>query len=148
MPRIDAAALASTAGATVVPTLETKSLYATDHGAARPLSPRFASRVKRSARRITVGQVERLPHGVLRCFAKAGRVVVEVRQGRKRVGRALWVTPSDAALLRDGARLPESVFSVEVREFIGSPWHELDYVSLWTVRGLRAKGEAETFVDL
>lgn len=58
------------------------------------------------------------------------------------------MTPGDPALLRDGARLPESAFSVEVREFIGSPWHELDSVSLWTVRGLRAKGEAEAFVDV
>lgn len=79
MPRSDAVtALASTAGATAIPRLETKSLYATDQGAARPLSSRFASRVHRTTRRIAVGQEERLPHGVLRCFAKDGRVVVEV----------------------------------------------------------------------
>lgn len=148
MPHSDARpALASTAGASRVPTLETTSLYATDLGGARPLSERLAPHVARTRRRITVGQEERLPHGTLRCFAKDGRVVVEVRRGRQRVGRALWVTPPSPSLLRPGARLPEAAFSVEVNEFIGSPWHELDYTSVWTVRGLRKNGEAEACVD-
>ncbi|MEW5740833.1 MAG: hypothetical protein AB1938_18080 [Myxococcota bacterium] len=149
MPRSDAlAALASTAGASRTPTTETKSLYAADLGAASPLSARFRSYVRPSARFISVGAEERLPHGVLRCFAREGRVFVEVHRGRKLVGRTLWVKPENPQLLRPGALLPEDAFSVEVREFLGSPWHEKDYVSLWTVRGLREKGEAEAFIDL
>ena len=149
MPRSESrAALASTARASHTTTLETTSLYAADMSDARPLSERFTRHAASSRRFITVGSEERGPHGVLRCFAKDGRVVVELRKGRKRVGRALWVAPDDASLLEPGARVPEDAFSVEIRELIGSPWHELNYVAVWTVRGLREKGTAEAWVDL
>lgn len=142
------AELASTATATVAPTIHSRTLYAVDRGAARPLSTRFASRVAPTRRHLVIGQVEHLAHGVLRCFVRRGRVVVELRKARRLVGRALSVRPRDRAVLVNGARFPEAAFSVEVSEFIGSPWHELEYVSLWTVRGLREKGTAEVIVDL
>ncbi|MBL8921781.1 MAG: hypothetical protein JNJ54_23185 [Myxococcaceae bacterium] len=135
--------LSRTARATATPTLETKSLYATDRGESRPLSTSLRPLVKPNGRRITVGQVEQLPHGTLRCFAEGGRVVVEVKDGRTRVGRALSVA-APPSLRVEGAELLEAVFSAEVDEFIGSPWHELEYVSLWTVHGLRTKGNGGT----
>ncbi|MCC6335562.1 MAG: hypothetical protein IT380_16420 [Myxococcales bacterium] len=149
MPRIDAlAALSSTAGASREPTTETKSLYAADMEAAEPLSARFRAHVKPSRRFIAVDSEERTPHGTLRCFARDERVVVEVRRGRALVGRALWVKPASPALLQPGALIPEDGFAVEIPEFLGSPWHEDDYVSVWTVRGLREKGSAEAWVDV
>jgi hypothetical protein len=147
MPETSApAALSRTARATATPTLETKSLYATDRSESRPLSAARRRLVAPNPRRIAVGQVERLPHGTLRCFAEGGRVTVEVRKGHERVGRALSIA-APPGLCVEGAELPEAAFSAEVDEFIGSPWHELEYVSLWTVHGLRTKGEAERFVD-
>jgi hypothetical protein len=141
-------ALASTATASVVPTIHGRSLYAADRGVGRPLSARFASHVVPTRTELIIGQLERLAHGVLRCFVRRGRVVVELRKGRRRVGRALSVLPDDPSQLVTGARVPEDAFSTEVPEFIGSPWHELEYMSLWTVRGLREKGTAEVIVDL
>lgn len=140
-------ALSSTAGATRLPTTESKSVYAADVGAPKPLSGGLRAHTKPSRRFIEVGSVERTPHGSLRCYAQEGRVIVELRRRKQRVGRALWVTPRDEALLKPGARIPEDAFSVEIREFVGTPWRELDSVSVWTVRGLREKGEAEAFVQ-
>lgn len=147
MPRLSTVdALSRTAAATTIATLETKSLYATDRSDSRPLAAANAKRVVPNPRTIAVGSVERLAHGELRCFAEGTRVVVELRRGRKRVGRALSIE-APPALRVEGAEVPEAAFSAEVNEFIGSPWHELEYTSLWTVHGLREKGEAETFFD-
>jgi hypothetical protein len=131
-----------------VKTLETRSLYAADTGDPRPLRADWYSKIADDRREIHVGQREELPHGTLRCRARGRSIVVELRQGDEQVGRELIFRPKDASLLQNGAAVPESIFNIEVREFIGSPWHEMDYVSIWTVHGLRRDGKAELFVDV
>ena len=133
--------------ATRVPTLEAKTIYATDRSSARPLSSKLALRVFDNRALIRVGAVEQLPHGTLRCQLVGDRLVVSVEKGRRRVGRQLSLAPSSNVLLVEGAFVPESAFSVEVDEFIGTPWHELEYTSVWTVHGLRLNGRMELSVD-
>lgn len=139
--------LASTASASAIGTTQTTSLYAADLGPSEPLSATLRKRAKPNDRRIAIGHQERLPHGVLRCFIDGPRVCVEVRQGKKVVGRRLSIRPP-LEQLRFGEPFPEDVFSAQVREFIGTPWHELDSISVWTVQGLREKGEAEFHLDV
>lgn len=136
-----AEALARTASATGVATTHTRSVYAADVGAQSPLSATLAAKVVANDRTIRVGATERLSHGVLRCFVEGDRVCVEVRRGNARVGRRLSIRPAQPP--RRGDAFPEAAFSVEVREFIGTPWHEIDAVSVWTVHGLRTSGQAE-----
>lgn len=141
MPRSRPTALAQTASASRVATTHTKTIYATDLGDAKPLSATLAAKVVPNERRVRVGASETLPHGVLTCFVERDRVCVEVRRGNRRVGRQLSIRPPRPPT--PGDSFPEAAFSVEVREFIGTPWHELDSVSVWTVYGLRTNGAAE-----
>ncbi len=130
------------ATATRVKTIHAKTIYATDMGFARPLSAEHRRRVADTRRTIRVGHVEQTPHGTLSCLRYSDAVVVELRKGKKLVGRALMLHGA-----KGNGPFPESSFSVQVDEFIGTPWHELDYTSLWTVKGLREKGTAELFID-
>ena len=134
------------ASASRVETHHSKSIYAADMGPPRPLRPEWDSKVEPNSRKIEVGSVEELPHGTLRCFRRRGKVVVELRKLGELVGRRLELTPSDPALLQDGALIHEGAFSVEVDEFVGTPWHEDEYTSVWTVHGLRTRGEMELTV--
>ena len=141
MPR-NSAPPSTLATATRIDTIDGKTIYATDLGAPRPLSARLRSRVAANRRTIRVGHVEQTPHGVLRCERCRDAVVITLRKGRKVIGRQLMLLRTDG-----NGPFPESAFSVEVDEFIGTPWHELEYTSLWTVHGLRRKGEMEASVD-
>ncbi len=145
MPRNRAAR--PTASATAVPTTDGKTIYATDLGPPRPLSNEHAGAVERSRRELRLGQVEVLPHGTLRCERDGSHVVVAVRKGGRLVGRELRLGPFPPERLVPGARFREADFTVEVREFIGTPWHELEYTSIWTVAGLRKDGEMERSID-
>jgi hypothetical protein len=142
MPRNSAAPRSNLATASKVETTQTQSIYAADLGAPRPLSAAQRHRVASNARTIRVGHSEETPHGTLRCERRSDAVIVHLQKGKKRIGRVLMLLRADG----DGP-FPESAFSVEVDEFIGTPWHELEYTSLWTVHGLRTKGEMETTVD-
>lgn len=139
--------LAATAAATALGTTHTSSIYAADLGPSQPLSSELRRRAKGGTREITIGHSEVLAHGTLRCFIEGRRVCVEVRKGKKLVGRRLSIQPA-LGQLRFGEAFPETVFSAQVREFLGTPWHELDSISVWTVHGLRTNGEAEFHVDL
>ncbi|MFO0597895.1 MAG: hypothetical protein U0228_21515 [Myxococcaceae bacterium] len=136
------------ATATRIPTTHTRTVYATDRGVARPLSESSRRLVEHTGKRIRVGSTSATPWGELRCFAQSGCLVVELTRAGERVGRALIYRPTSAEALQHGALVPEAHFSVEVREFIGTPWHEDESLSLWTVHGLRSKGTAERFVQL
>jgi hypothetical protein len=141
MPR-NSAPPSSLASATRIETIHGKTIYATDLSAARPLSAGFRKRVAAKDRTIRVGHVEETKHGTLRCERESDAVVVVLRKGKKQVGRKLMLLRTDGS-----GPFPEAAFSVEVDEFIGTPWHELEYTSLWTVHGLRTKGEMEGTVD-
>jgi hypothetical protein len=138
----NSAARSNLATASRVETTHTRSVYATDLSSARPLSREHRRRVAKNRRTIEVGHVEETPHGTLRCERQSDAVVVYLQKGKQRVGRTLMLLAAEG----DGP-FPEAVFSVEVDEFIGTPWHELEYTSLWTVEGLRKKGQMEATVD-
>jgi hypothetical protein len=142
MPR-NSAPLSTLATATRVKTIHAKTIYATDLCVPRPLSNEHGAKVTHNRRTIRVGHVEKTPHGVLRCERRGNAVAVVLRKGRNVVGRRLMLIGAAG----DGP-FPEAAFSVEVDEFIGTPWHELEYTSLWTVHGLRTKGQMEASVDL
>jgi hypothetical protein len=131
------------ATASKVVTTHTRTIYATDLGAGRPLSKQFRARVAKNRRRIRIGHEEVTPFGTLRCLREGDDAVIELRQGKQRVGRRL-VLPGAAQRAESFA---ESDFSVEVDEFIGTPWHEFESTSLWTVQGLRTKGKMEATID-
>lgn len=133
------------ATASRVETTHGKTIYATDLGPARPISRANRAHVFRNRRKISVGHVELTPFGVLRCTRRGDTVVVSLHRGKARaqVGRSLILTNVGES---DGP-FRETDFSVEVSEFIGTPWHELDYTSLWTVHGLRTKGGMEASID-
>src|SRR5262245_26147126 len=111
-------------------------------GAGRPLSVRHRDRVASNRRSIRVGHTEETPHGTLHCERRDDAVVVYLEKSGKRIGRALKLLGA-----KGNGPFPEAAFSVQVDEFIGTPWHELEYTSLWTVHGLRTKGEMEASVD-
>lgn len=144
MRRIRSAAIQpGSAAATALPVTHTKSIYAADMGAARPVSAERARRVHPNPRLIAIGSSEQTRHGRLVCERTgADAVVVKLLDGTKQVGRALMVR-----VRGPHAQVPEAAFSCEIDEFIGTPWHELSYTSVWTVHGLRTKGEAELTID-
>ncbi len=133
--------------ASPLPTTKSRTVYATDTGPAHALSGEAARRAHPNEAWISVGSEEHLPHGTLRCEVRGDAVVVELTRAGRVIGRTLTLVPRDKALLRPGARIPEAAFSAEVSEFIGTPWHEVDYSSVWTVHGLRKNGEMELSVE-
>lgn len=141
MHRNSPARRSTLATASRVATTHTRTVYATDLGAARPLSAPQRALVARNQRRIAVGHEERTPFGTLRCERVGNEVVVRLQRGRRLVGRALSLRGAGDGPYREAA------FSVEVDEFVGTPWHELEYTSVWTVHGLRTRGREELTVD-
>lgn len=141
MRRTGRALRSTVATASRVETTETKTFYATDLGPPRGLSAEHADKVAPNRRTIRVGHVEATSHGTLRCLRDGDDVVVVLKKGRKQVGRKLILQGAR------GSAFKEAAFSVEVDEFIGSPWHELEYTSLWTVQGLREKGQMEASIE-
>lgn len=141
MRRNGRAVRSTVAAASRVETTHTKTIYATDLGLPRPLSPKHKARVAPNPRVIRVGHVEATPHGTLLCLREGDDVVVVLKKGKKQIGRRLMLRGAR------GRSFKEAAFSVEVDEFIGTPWHELEYTSLWTVQGLREKGQMEASIE-
>ena len=134
---------AKQATASRVETTHTKSIFATDLSEGRPVSAEHRRRLTKNLRTIWVGHREDTPFGTLRCLREGDDVVVSLSKRARLVGRRLILR--GAASLKGPLR--EADFSVEVDEFIGTPWHEVEYTSLWTVHGLRTKGEMESQID-
>ena len=128
--------------------IHTKSIYANDMGMGGPVADKYRNRIRPNSLLIQVGYREKHPFGELRCYRRGNKVVVGVyKKDRTINGRELYFTPDDKSLLKKGAKIPEAVFTVQVSEFIGTPWHEINRVSIWTVAGLRKNGECEFFKD-
>lgn len=134
------------ATASKLTTTHTKSIYAADTSEARPLSPANRRHVVVNERTIAVGAREATPYGVLTCRADGDALIVSLHRRGVLVGRELVYWPEDRALLRRGALVAESAFSIEVDEFLGTPWHEVDSTVFWTVHGLRTRGGLEASV--
>jgi hypothetical protein len=133
------------ATASKVATIDAKTIYATDLSEARPIAAEHRKRVQKNGRTIRVGHIEQTPHGTLRCVREGEAIVIKLEKNGALVGRALILPfPRNE---KAGA-LRESDFSVQVSEFIGTPWHALDYLSFWTVQGLRTKGTMEASLEL
>ena len=124
----------------------------------KPLENKWRKAVPKSKKIIAVGQIEKLPHGTLKCFLRN----IEIKQVRNMVGRAekidikkrvaivgvynkgkvvgkeLIYEPSKEEI-KSG--IPEWKFDAQHTSTMGTDW---DYQStdiwFWTVKGLRENG--------
>ena len=109
----------------------------------KPITDKYRKKIKDSKRKIKVGSVEKIEHGTLKCYTRDKLVVVGLYDKKGKPIQELLYKPGNKKELEKGAEIPEKKFAMEDHYFVGTPWHELDGIALWTVAGLRKAGKPE-----